>query len=101
MTLMHASNETEDFRIKMLLSAYGWAGYGLFWTLMEMLCANPYHRIQLSDHFLMYIAENMQATKEDAIDIINFLTQKDGLFYGGRMVGWIASHRVPEKKEKE
>ena len=61
----------QDIKIKMLIKEFGMTGYGVFWSLVEMMAsAGGDYSINISDRHLNIIADDLKAPCEKLLALI-------------------------------
>jgi hypothetical protein len=100
----HDANAVRDPKIIKLLSKYGWAGYGMFWALIEMLHEQS-GKIKFEDNLEVF-SWSLKISSEEAFDFIKFLQtiellvlDDEGFLYSKRLLQSI--EKVSELKEKK
>ena len=100
----HDANAVRDPKIIKLLSKYGWAGYGMFWALIEMLHEQS-GKIKFEDNLEVF-SWSLKISSEEAFEFIKFLQtiellvlDDEGYLYSKRLLQSI--EKVSELKEKK
>ena len=81
----HDSNSHNDLKILSLRNTMGWAGYGLYWAILEILRDQENYKIPSQAQATLKLALSLdQATLDDFISnclTIGLLVEKDGFLY--------------------
>ena len=84
----HDYDASSDPKLSALLSKYGIAGKGVFWTVIEMLHCAPGHKLPLEEYLYVSIDEDSKSVEEIITYAINIckLFVTDGEFFWSERV---------------
>lgn len=88
----HDYEPTGDPKISAMLGRYGAEGYGIFWRIVEILHADPLHKIPLKPYMFDAIAtqlhtnaDQVQAFIRDCVDRYCLFVETDGFLFSERV----------------
>lgn len=109
----HDSLARQDRKLRKLLAEYGWAGYGVFFGILELMAYDSDHRLE---HDLQLLAHSLGLTKKKEREMLRAIVEDYGLFaidmeanefYSPRMMTSLAeideakAQRIAEREERE
>ena len=97
----HDSNARNDYRIIKLRSKLGYEGYGIFWSLLEMLFIEE-NKICIEDYDALAFGLQCDANKlKQVIEDFDLFVIEDNCFYSKRLNNHIEEINNKSKKAKE
>lgn len=81
-----------DPKMQAFVGEYGAVGYGIFWRIVEMLHADPTHKLPLKQYIFLAIAKQMLTSAEQIQAIIQYAINTCELFISDEEYFW--SNRV-------
>lgn len=109
----HDSLARQDRKLRKLLAEYGWAGYGVFFGILELMAYDSDHRLEYD---LQLLAHSLGLTKKKEREMLRAIVEDYGLFvidteanefYSPRMMTSLAeideakAQRMAEREERE
>jgi len=82
----HDFDAAADPKMQTLLSKHGANGYGVFWRIVELLHAEPTHKIPLKEYIFISLSNQLLIANKQIIEIIQYaispaeLLQSDGTY---------------------
>lgn len=67
----HDGDTRKDIKIRELMCAYGYEGYGWFWALIEIMCKCKGYKLKLDKASILYYATECNCTLEKMMSFIN------------------------------
>jgi uncharacterized protein YdaU (DUF1376 family) len=97
----HDSNARNDYRIIKLRAKLGYEGYGIFWSLLEMLFIEE-NKICIEDYDALAFGLQCDANKlKQVIEDFDLFVIEDNCFYSKRLNNHIEEINNKSKKAKE
>ena len=97
----HDSNARNDYRIIKLRAKLGYEGYGIFWSLLEMLFIEE-NKICIEDYDALAFGLQCDANKlKQVIEDFDLFVIEDDCFYSKRLNNHIEEINNKSKKAKE
>lgn len=101
----HDANARREDKCIALRGVYGWAGYGRFWAIVEILRESQDYRIDITTPFAMAkIADELGLSLDEAKEFVNVLVDDFHLLYTDGQFLWSESlnrrMEVLDKKRK-
>ena len=97
----HDSNARNDYRIIKLRAKLGYEGYGIFWSLLEMLFIEE-NKICIEDYDALAFGLQCDANKlKQLIEDFDLFVIEDNCFYSKRLNNHIEEINNKSKKAKE
>ena len=77
----HDYAAANDTKIIILVHEYGAAGYGIYWSIVELLHAANDNKIEMADYLFRGLSAQMQTPVEEIRKILSFCINNCDLFY--------------------
>lgn len=84
----HDAYARHDHKCKSLINKHGWAGYGKYWAIVEMLRESSGYKMKDEPYIWEAMAEELRCPVQevrsfvnDCIDIHKLFIREDGFFY--------------------
>ena len=79
----HDTNAHSDLKIRALIKLYGWAGYGWWWLVVELLRNEETYKLPYDEVTTEALAIDMNVTAEEVDDYIKYLIKVKLLHING------------------